>query len=85
MPSYWFSVLLQTWIWTGTLVFARRFRRLRREEKQVSNPDSSFYRRNDNALLRLMFYFILWCLTPALLYGLWLHWSGQLRLTGHGV
>ncbi len=67
----WFSILLQIWILVGTLVFAWRFRILVQEEKQTSNPDHSFYRRNDNDLLRLIFYFFVWCSTPAVLYGLW--------------
>ncbi len=69
----WFSILLQIWIGVGTLVFAWRFRILVQEEKQTTNPDRSFYRRNDNAFLRLILYFLVWCSTPALLYGLWLY------------
>jgi hypothetical protein len=60
-------------------------RKLIEEEKQISNPDRSFYRRNDNDLLRLIFYFILWCSIPVLLFGLWLHITGQLHITGHGT
>ncbi len=82
--TYWFSTLSQIWISVGTLVFAWRFRRLRREVTQISNRDRSFYRRNDNDLLRLIFYFFLWCSAPALVYGLWLHSIGQLQIAGHG-
>ena len=64
--------------------FAPRFRKLVREEKQISNPDRSFYRRNDNDLLRLIFYYIVWCLIPALLFSLWLYMTGQLH-TWHGT
>jgi hypothetical protein len=56
--AVWYSILSQFWIGVGTLVvFAPRFRKLIREEKQISNPDRSFYRRNDNDLLGLIFYF----------------------------
>jgi hypothetical protein len=79
------SILSQFWIWVGVLVFVPRFRKLIREEKQISNPDRSFYRRNDNDFLRMIFYFVLWCLTPALLFGLWLHITGQLHITRHGA
>jgi hypothetical protein len=67
------------------LVFASRFRNLVQEEKQISKPDRSFYRRNDNDFLRLIFYFILWCLIPPLLFGLWLHITGQLHISRHGA
>jgi len=84
--AVWYSILSQFWIGVGTLVvFAPRFRKLVREEKQISKPDRSFYRRNDTALLRLIFYFILWCLIPALLFGVWLYITGQLHITRHGA
>ena len=84
MIAFWFSMLSQFWIGVGTLVFAPRFRKLIREEKQISNPGRSFYRRNDNDFLRLIFFFVLWCVIPALLFGLWLHITGQLHITRHG-
>jgi hypothetical protein len=83
--SFWVSFLSQIWIGVGTLVFAQGFRKLIREEKQIFNPDRSFYRRNDNDLLRLIFYFILWCLIPALLFVLWLYITAQLHITRHGA
>jgi hypothetical protein len=83
MMAFWFSTLSQIWILVGTLVFARRFRKVIGEEKQISNPDRSFYRRNDHDLFRLIFYFILWCLIPALLFSLWLYITGQLHITRH--
>jgi hypothetical protein len=77
MMTY-FSILSQIWIGVGTLVFfAPQFRKLIREEKQIANPDRSFYRRNDNDFFRLIFYFILWCLIPALLFGLWFYITGR--------
>ena len=81
--AFWYSVLQQFWIGLGTLVFAPRFRKVVREEKQIFNPDRSFYLRNDNDLLRLIFYLFVWCLIPALLFGLWLNFTGQLHITGH--
>jgi hypothetical protein len=83
MMAFWFSTLQQFWIGVGILVFAPRFRKVLREEKQISNPDRSFYRRNDNDLLRLVFYSILWCLIPALLFSLWLYITGQLHIARH--
>jgi len=84
--AVWYSILSQFWIGVGTLVvFAPRFRKLVREEKQISNLDRSFYQRNDNDLLRLIFYFFLWCLIPPLLFGLWLSITGQLHITRHGA
>ena len=83
MMTYWYSTLQQIWIAVGTLVFAREFRKVIREEKQIFNPDRSFYHRNDNDLFRLIFYFFLWCLIPALLFSLWLYSTGQLHITRH--
>jgi hypothetical protein len=85
MMAVWYSILSQFWIGVGTLVFAPRFRKLIQEEKQVSNPGRSFYRRNDDDFLRLIFYLILWWLIPVLLYALWLHFTGQLHITRHGA
>ncbi|WP_407160188.1 hypothetical protein [Bradyrhizobium sp. STM 3557] len=65
------SILLQIWVMVGAWAFVRAARKLIREEKLISSPDRSFYRRNDSDLLGLIFYFILWCSTPFLLYGLW--------------
>jgi len=73
-------ILLQIWIFVGGWAFARAARKLIREEKQISNPDPSFYRRNDSSLFRLIFYFILWYSTGLLLCGLWLHITGQLHI-----
>lgn len=75
----WLFILLQIWLLVGTWVLVWAARRVIREEKQISNPDGSFYRRNDSDLFRLIFYFILWCLTGTLLHGLLLH------ITGHGA
>jgi hypothetical protein len=85
MATYWYVFLQQLWIGVGTFVFAPRFRNLVQAEKQISNPDRSFYRRNDNDFLRLIFYLILWCLIPALLFCLWLYVTGQLHITRHGA
>jgi len=84
--AFWFSTLQQFWIGVGILVvFAPWFRKLVREERQISKPDRSFYRRNDTAFLKLIFYFGLWCLIPALLFCLWLYITGQLHITRHGA
>ena len=77
MMTYWFSTLQQIWIAVGTLVLAREFRKVIREEKQISKPDRSFYLRTDNDFLRLIFYFFFWCLIPALLLSLWLYITGH--------
>jgi hypothetical protein len=77
--TYWLGILLEIWILVGTWAVAWAARKLIREEKQISSPDRSFYRRNDGDLFRLIFYFILWCSTGALLYGLWIH------ITEHGA
>ena len=78
-------ILLQIWISVGIPPLMWAVRKLIHEEKQISNPDRSFYRRNDNDLFRLIFYYILWLLTGVLLYVLWLHFTGQLHITGHGA
>ncbi|CCE12207.1 exported hypothetical protein [Bradyrhizobium sp. STM 3843] len=64
----------------GALALVRAARKLIGEENQISNPDRSFYRRNDGNLLRLIFYFVLWCSTGTLMCGLWLHITGQLAI-----
>ena len=81
--ALWYSALQQFWICAGIFVFAPRFRKVLREEKQISNQDRSFYQRNDNDLLMLVFYFVLWCLIPALVFSLWLYGIGQLHITRH--
>ena len=77
--TYWLGILLEIWFLVGTLALVWAARKVIQEEKQISNPDRSFYRRNDSNLFRLIFYFILWCSTGTVLYGLWLH------ITGHGA
>jgi hypothetical protein len=77
--TYWLGILLQIWFMAGTWALMWTASKLIREEKQISNPDRSFYQRNDSSLFRLIFYFILWCSTGTLLSVPWLH------ITGHGA
>jgi hypothetical protein len=77
-------ILLQIWMFVGVWAFGRAAGKLIQEEKQISNPDRSFYRRNDSDLFRLIF-FILWCSTGTLLHVLLLHITGQLHIAGHGA
>lgn len=68
--------LLQLWIMIGTLALARGAGKLIREEKQIANPDRSYYRRSDSDLFRLIFCFVLWFSTGLGLYILWLQVTG---------
>ena len=72
------SYLLPIWFMAGAWALVWGARKLIREGRQISNPDRSFYERNDSNLFRLIFFFILWCSTGTLLYVLWLHTTGQL-------
>jgi hypothetical protein len=81
------SILLQVWFMVGAWGLVWAARKLIGEEERISSPDRSFYRRNDNDLLRLIIYFVLWCSTGTLLWVLWLYTTGQLHIniTGHGA
>lgn len=70
------SLLLPIWFMVGAWALVWAARKLIREERQISNRDRSYYRSSDSNLLRLIFYFILWCSAGTLLYVLWLHVTG---------
>jgi len=60
--------LLQLWTMIGTLALVWAAGKLIREEKQIANPDRSYYRRSDGDFFKLIFYFVLWFSTGLGLY-----------------
>ncbi|MCP3385884.1 hypothetical protein NLM31_36405 [Bradyrhizobium sp. CCGUVB4N] len=71
-------ILLQLWIMIGALALVREAGKLIREERQIANPDRSYYRRSDSDLFKLILYFILWFSTGLGLYVLLLHLAGSI-------
>jgi hypothetical protein len=55
LMTYWLGILLEYSFVIGTWALLWAARKLIREEKQISNPDRSFYRRNDSDFFRLIF------------------------------